>query len=126
MQNSASEFLKPRWDRRAAGCRLREARHHGAVRACALRPYPGQRAAPHPAVVHAWFCADREVSIAGVLHEYSALDGVREDVVDILLNLKGVVLKPPWSRQCAAHPSKEGEGPVPGRRYRAAARRWKW
>jgi len=28
-----------------------------------------------------------------VLHEYSALDGVQEDVVDILLNLKGVVLK---------------------------------
>jgi DNA-directed RNA polymerase subunit alpha len=28
-----------------------------------------------------------------VLHEYSTLDGVREDVVDVLLNLKGVVLK---------------------------------
>jgi DNA-directed RNA polymerase subunit alpha len=33
------------------------------------------------------------VSIEGVLHEYSTLDGVREDVVDLLLNLKGVVLK---------------------------------
>ncbi len=32
-----------------------------------------------------------EVRINGVLHEYSALDGVREDVVDLLLNLKGVV-----------------------------------
>ena len=37
--------------------------------------------------------APTEVSIDGVLHEYSTLDGVREDVVDILLNLKGVVLK---------------------------------
>src|SRR5512142_187694 len=37
--------------------------------------------------------APTEVSIDGVLHEYSTLDGVREDVVDILLNLKGVVVK---------------------------------
>ena len=37
--------------------------------------------------------APTEVKIAGVLHEYSTLDGVQEDVVDILLNLKGVVLK---------------------------------
>ncbi|MCX7946791.1 MAG: DNA-directed RNA polymerase subunit alpha [Hydrogenophilus sp.] len=35
--------------------------------------------------------APTEVRIAGVLHEYCALDGVREDVVDLLLNLKGVV-----------------------------------
>jgi DNA-directed RNA polymerase subunit alpha len=32
-----------------------------------------------------------EVSIDGVLHEYSSLSGVREDVVDILLNIKGLV-----------------------------------
>src|SRR5215217_4372830 len=37
--------------------------------------------------------AATEVKIAGVLHEYSTIDGVQEDVVDILLNLKGVVLK---------------------------------
>ena len=35
--------------------------------------------------------APTEVQIAGVLHEYSTIDGVQEDVVDILLNLKGVV-----------------------------------
>lgn len=35
--------------------------------------------------------APTEVRITGVLHEYSALEGVREDVVDLLLNLKGVV-----------------------------------
>jgi DNA-directed RNA polymerase subunit alpha len=37
--------------------------------------------------------AATEVKIAGVLHEYSTLDGVQEDVVDILLNVKGVVLR---------------------------------
>src|SRR6188768_704589 len=34
-----------------------------------------------------------EVKIDGVVHEYSTIDGVQEDVVDILLNLKGVALK---------------------------------
>jgi DNA-directed RNA polymerase subunit alpha len=37
--------------------------------------------------------APTEVSIAGVVHEYSTIDGAQEDVVDILLNLKGVVFK---------------------------------
>lgn len=37
--------------------------------------------------------APTEVQISGVVHEYSTLTGVREDVVDILLNLKGVVFK---------------------------------
>jgi len=37
--------------------------------------------------------APTEISIEGVLHEYSTLEGVREDVVDIMLNLKGVVLR---------------------------------
>lgn len=32
-----------------------------------------------------------EVTIAGVSHEYQALEGAREDVVEILLNLKSVV-----------------------------------
>lgn len=34
-----------------------------------------------------------EVEIEGVLHEYSAVEGVREDVVNILLNVKGIVFK---------------------------------
>ena len=37
--------------------------------------------------------APTEVAIEGVLHEYSTVDGVEEDVVDILLNIKGVVFK---------------------------------
>lgn len=34
-----------------------------------------------------------EVEIEGVLHEYSTIEGVKEDVLDILLNLKGVAVK---------------------------------
>lgn len=34
-----------------------------------------------------------EVEIDGVLHEYSTIEGVQEDVLNILLNLKGVALK---------------------------------
>jgi DNA-directed RNA polymerase subunit alpha len=33
-----------------------------------------------------------EVEIEGVLHEYSALEGVQEDIIEILLNLKGVAV----------------------------------
>jgi DNA-directed RNA polymerase subunit alpha len=33
-----------------------------------------------------------EVEIEGVLHEYSTIEGVQEDVLDILLNLKGVAI----------------------------------
>jgi DNA-directed RNA polymerase subunit alpha len=38
-------------------------------------------------------CAIVETEIEGVLHEYSALEGVQEDVIEILLNLKGVAVK---------------------------------
>jgi DNA-directed RNA polymerase subunit alpha len=37
-------------------------------------------------------CAVTEAEIDGVLHEYSAIEGVQEDVIEILLNLKGVAL----------------------------------
>lgn len=33
------------------------------------------------------------VRIAGVTHEFSTIPGVREDILEILLNLKGVILK---------------------------------
>lgn len=35
-------------------------------------------------------CAVTEVEIEGVLHEYTTIDGVQEDVTEILLNLKGL------------------------------------
>lgn len=38
-------------------------------------------------------CAVTEAKIEGVLHEYTSIEGVHEDVVEILLNLKGVALR---------------------------------
>jgi DNA-directed RNA polymerase subunit alpha len=37
-------------------------------------------------------CAVTEVEIDGVLHEYTTIDGVQEDVIDILLNLKQLAI----------------------------------
>jgi len=37
-------------------------------------------------------CAVVEVEIEGVEHEYSAIEGVQEDVIEILLNLKGIAV----------------------------------
>ena len=34
-----------------------------------------------------------EVQIDNVLHEYSAMEGVQEDVIEILLNLKGLAVQ---------------------------------
>ncbi len=56
--------------------------------------------------------APTEVQISGVLHEYSSLDGVQEDVVDILLNLKGIVLKLHNRDEAFLTLKKEGEGKV--------------
>jgi DNA-directed RNA polymerase subunit alpha len=53
-----------------------------------------------------------EVTIAGVLHEYSSIDGVQEDVVNILLNLKGVVFKLESRDEVTLSLRKDGEGPV--------------
>ena len=56
--------------------------------------------------------APTEVTIAGVVHEYSSLDGVQEDVVDILLNLKGVVFKLHNRDEVTLTLKKDGEGAV--------------
>src|SRR6201988_4639446 len=56
--------------------------------------------------------APTEAQIAGVVHEYSTIDGVREDVVDILLNLKGVVFKLHNRDEVMLTLKKEGEGVV--------------
>ena len=56
--------------------------------------------------------AATEVVIDGVLHEYSTIDGVQEDVVDILLNLKGVVFKLHHRDEVVLQLTKEGEGVV--------------
>jgi len=56
--------------------------------------------------------APTEAQISGVVHEYSTIDGVREDVVDILLNLKGVVFKLHNRDEVSLTLKKEGEGLV--------------
>ena len=56
--------------------------------------------------------APTQVTIAGVLHEYSSIDGVQEDVVNILLNLKGVVFKLHNRDEVTLSLRKDGEGPV--------------
>ena len=53
-----------------------------------------------------------EVEIDGVLHEYTSIDGVQEDVVEILLNLKQVALLMHSGDQADLTLSKKGPGPV--------------
>lgn len=53
-----------------------------------------------------------EVEIDGVLHEYSTLEGVQEDVLDILLNLKTVAVRLHDRDEAVLSLVKEGPGPV--------------
>ena len=90
MQNSVNEFLTPRVIKVDEKSQTRalvtlEPLERGfghtlgnALRRILLSSMPG--------------CAVTEVEIDGVLHEYSAIEGVQEDVIEILLNLKGVAL----------------------------------
>ncbi len=59
--------------------------------------------------------APTEVTIAGVLHEYSTVDGVAEDVVHIMLNLKGVVFRLHNRDEVTLVVRKDGEGAVTAR-----------
>ena len=90
MQNSVNEFLTPRVIKVDEKSQTRalvtlEPLERGfghtlgnALRRILLSSMPG--------------CAVTEVEIDGVLHEYSTIEGVQEDVIEILLNLKGVAL----------------------------------
>ncbi|MBL4782173.1 MAG: DNA-directed RNA polymerase subunit alpha [Porticoccaceae bacterium] len=55
-------------------------------------------------------CAIVEVEIDGVLHEYSAIDGVQEDVIEILLNLKDVAILLHGKNEAELTISKTGPG----------------
>ena len=55
-------------------------------------------------------CAIVEVEIDGVLHEYSAIDGVQEDVIEILLNLKDVAIVMHGKNEAELILSKTGPG----------------
>jgi DNA-directed RNA polymerase subunit alpha len=53
-----------------------------------------------------------EAEIDGVLHEYTSIEGVQEDVVDILLNLKSVAIKMHARDEAELTLAKKGPGPV--------------
>lgn len=57
-------------------------------------------------------CAVTEVEIDGVLHEYSSKEGIKEDILDILLNLKGLAVKLLEKDELVLHLQKLGVGPV--------------
>ncbi len=59
-------------------------------------------------------CAVVEVEIEGVLHEYSTIEGVQEDVIDVLLNLKGLSFLLHSRTEATLTLEKKGEGPVTG------------
>ncbi|MFA5494201.1 MAG: DNA-directed RNA polymerase subunit alpha [Porticoccaceae bacterium] len=57
-------------------------------------------------------CAVVEVEIDGVEHEYSTLEGVQEDVIDLLLNLKGIALVMHGKESAEVTLSVQGPGEV--------------
>jgi DNA-directed RNA polymerase subunit alpha len=110
MQGSATEFLKPRLVdvqtlspthakitleplERGFGYTL-----GNALRRILLSSMPGS--------------AITEVKIDGVLHEYSTMEGVQEDVIEILLNLKTVALRMHGREEVTLKLSKKGPGVV--------------
>ncbi|QNS01675.1 MAG: DNA-directed RNA polymerase subunit alpha [Buchnera aphidicola (Pentalonia nigronervosa)] len=57
-------------------------------------------------------CAVTEVEINGVLHEYSTKEGIQEDVLEILLNLKGLAIKLHGKNEVLITLKKSGIGVV--------------
>ncbi len=110
MQGSVTEFLKPRLvgvqaqsDHQARVVLEPLERGFGhtlgnALRRILLSSMPGS------AVV--------EVEIEGVLHEYTTIEGVQEDVVDILLSLKQLAIRMHARDEATLTLSKKGPGAV--------------
>ncbi|WP_111978870.1 DNA-directed RNA polymerase subunit alpha [Algibacillus agarilyticus] len=110
MQGSVTEFLKPRMvDIESLGpYRAKvtlEPMERGfghtlgnALRRILLSSMPG--------------VAVTEVEIDGVLHEYSSKEGIQEDVIEILLNLKGLAVVLENKDEAMLTLSKKGAGPV--------------
>jgi DNA-directed RNA polymerase subunit alpha len=57
-------------------------------------------------------CAVTEVEIQGVLHEYTTIEGVQEDVLEILLNLKDLAISLHAREEATLTLSKKGPGEV--------------
>lgn len=53
-----------------------------------------------------------EAKIDGVLHEYTTVEGMQEDVIDVLLNLKNVAVRMHSRDEAELRLNKSGEGPV--------------
>ncbi|MHB1513067.1 MAG: DNA-directed RNA polymerase subunit alpha [Acidiferrobacter sp.] len=110
MQSSAAEFLKPRnvgvqalgpMHARITLEPLERGFGHtlgNALRRILLSSMPG--------------CAVTEARIEGVLHEYSTIEGVQEDVIDILLNLKGLAMRMEGRGEARLTVDKMGPGVV--------------
>ncbi|HLU61734.1 MAG TPA: DNA-directed RNA polymerase subunit alpha [Gammaproteobacteria bacterium] len=110
MQGSVTEFLKPRLvdvdvanERRAKVVIEPLERGFGhtlgnALRRILLSSMPG--------------CAVVEAEIEGVLHEYTTLEGVQEDVIDVLLNLKQLAIRMHQRDEAVLTLSKKGPGVV--------------
>ncbi|HHB12732.1 MAG TPA: DNA-directed RNA polymerase subunit alpha [Chromatiales bacterium] len=62
-----------------------------------------------------------EAEIEGVLHEYTAIEGVKEDVVEILLNLKGLAIRMNDKAEGFLQINKQGPGVVTGADIQAEA-----
>lgn len=113
MQRAVAEFLKPRsitvQDRGRNQARVTlEPLERGfghtlgnALRRILLSSMPGS------AVV--------KVKIEGVLHEYTTIEGVQEDVIEILLNLKGIAFKMLGESKNEVELKLEKSGPGPVR-----------
>ncbi len=110
MQRTVSEFLKPRL------VDVQELEHQqakvvleplergfghtlgNALRRVLLSSMPG--------------CAVVEARIDGVLQEYTTKEGVQEDIVNVLLNLKGIAFKLEGRDEVELNLHKKGEGAV--------------
>lgn len=57
-------------------------------------------------------CAVTEVKIDGILHEYSSKEGIKEDIIEILLNLKKLAVKIQRKDEVILTLNKSGIGPV--------------
>src|SRR5437879_6581951 len=110
MQGSVSEFLRPRVVK-VQPVAPRQARvviepfERGfghtlgnALRRVLLSSIPG--------------AAITEVEIDGVLHEYTTLEGLQEDVIEVLLNLKDVAIRMHTIDETTLTLSKKGKGVV--------------
>ena len=52
------------------------------------------------------------IRIQGVSHEFSTIPGVKEDVVEVILNIKNLVVSSEHDAPVVAHLSKSAAGPV--------------